>query len=146
MALNNFKLLLMWKSDTSFDQSIVGVQKSLELRIPKCYVFHLNLRSYSIHLCSDFEENEDMPYYVMFLELDQAGSTSKNKETETAKVNEITNSVSYLCTFRLTNLVKIVCNMPYAFIRTAIQNDNTITIIVSTRDSSLALIYTFQGV
>eukprot|EP00057_Strongylocentrotus_purpuratus_P029696 XP_011684170.1 PREDICTED: indole-3-acetic acid-amido synthetase GH3.3-like [Strongylocentrotus purpuratus] len=42
---------------------------------------------------SDFEENEDMPYYVMFLELDQAGSTSINKETETAKVNETTNSI-----------------------------------------------------
>lgn len=61
--------------------------------------FLLNLirLRYSILLCLAFEETEDMPYYVIFLELDQAGNTGDNKETKkTVEVasNGIMSSVS----------------------------------------------------
>ncbi|XP_041478829.1 indole-3-acetic acid-amido synthetase GH3.3-like [Lytechinus variegatus] len=39
---------------------------------------------------SAFEENEDMPYYVMFLELVQDDTSNENKESAVTNANEIT--------------------------------------------------------
>ena len=43
-----------------------------------------------------FEENEDMPYYVIFMEVDEDGNTHGNKNTKIAEIssNEIMTSVS----------------------------------------------------
>ena len=61
--------------------------------------FLLNLirLRYSIYLCLAFEETEDMPYYVIFLELHRAENTGQDKKTKAPvehASNEIMSSVS----------------------------------------------------